>query len=244
MKKSLLEIVKDILSDTDSEDVNSISDTVEALQVAKIVESTFYDIISTRSVPEHQSLIKLTSLSDSAYPTHFVMEDNQATVTDIWYDVGPGATYEYRKLKYLDPVDFIQLVDKRGSGYTLVQDKVAGTWLRILNDSQPNYYTSFDDDHIVMDSFDSTVDTTLQESKIRALGVTYPTFPISDSYVPDVDANHFPYLIQEAKSRFFSAFKGQIDQKVEQAARRQKVYIQNDKRKFSVLNKMRRYGRG
>jgi len=56
MKKALLEIVKDILSSMDSEDVNSISDSVEALQVAKIVEETFYDIIATRNVPEHSSL--------------------------------------------------------------------------------------------------------------------------------------------------------------------------------------------
>ena len=40
IKKNLLEIVQNILSDMDSEEVNTISDTVEAMQVAQIVETT------------------------------------------------------------------------------------------------------------------------------------------------------------------------------------------------------------
>jgi len=243
MKKNLLEIVKDILSDIDSDDVNSISDTVEALQVAKVVESTFYDLISTRVIPEHQSLIKLTPLSDTNFPTYFVLEDDQAKITNVWYDVSDDGSFEYREIKFKDPKDFLNITDGRSSNYDSVSDKVAGTNLRISNDEQPHYYTTFDDEYIVFDSYDSTEDTTLQESKVRALGVTYPTFSISDSYTPDIDAVYFPYLVQEAKSRVFSVYKGQIDQKVEQAARRQKIHIQNDKRRVGELNKRRDYGR-
>lgn len=243
MKKTLLEIVKDILSDIDSDDINSVSDTVEALQVAKVVESTFYDLIATRVIPEHNSLIKLTPLSDSDFPTHFIIEDDQAKITNIWYDVSADGSFEYRELLFKDPKDFLRIVDTKSENYDSVKDKTAGTNLRILNNEQPTYYTTFDDEHIVIDSYDSSVDTTLQESKVRALGVTYPTFSISDSYTPDIDAVYFPYLTQEAKSRVFSMFKGQIDQKVEQAARRQKSYIQNDKRKIGQLDRMRRYGR-
>jgi len=244
MKVTLLEIVKNILSDMDSEDVNSISDTVEALQVSKVVESTFYDIIATREIPEHQSLLKLTPFSDSDFPTHFVLEDAQASIETLWYDVSSDGTFEYREIKYLTPHDFLKLVDSRSSGYTLVNDKVAGTKLRIKTDSQPYYFTTFDDEHIVLDSHLSTVDTTLQNSKIRALGKTYPTFSISDDYVPDIDAVFFPYLTQEAKSRCMSIFKGGADQKIEQAARRQKVHIQNDKRRTQHSDRLRRYGRG
>lgn len=243
MKKTLLEIVKGILSDVESDDVNSISDTVEALQIAKVVESTFYDLIATRVIPEHNSLIKLTPLSDSDFPTHFIIEDDQAKITNIWYDVSVDESFEYRELRFKDPKDFLRLVDAKSVNYDSVKDKTAGTNLRILNNEQPHYYTTFDDEHIVIDSYDSSVDTTLQESKVRALGVTYPTFSISDNYTPDIDAVYFPYLTQEAKSRVFSVFKGQIDQKVEQAARRQKNYIQNDKRKVGQLDRMRRYGR-
>lgn len=243
MKKTLLEIVQNILSDLDSEDVNSISDSVEALQVAKVVEATFYDLIATRTIPEHTSLIKLTSLSDSNFPTHFVIQDEQAKITDVWYDVSDTNSFDYRKLVYLEPLDFLRKTDGRQENYTSVEDKTAGTRLRITNDSQPNYFTSFDDTHIVCDSFKATVDTTLQSSKSRAMGTTHPAFSISDSFTPDIDSNIFPYLIREATSRCFSTFKGAPDQKIEQAARRQKVHVQNDKRKLGAPSKMRNYGR-
>lgn len=243
MKQTLLSIVKDILNDTDGEDVNSISESVEALQIANVVKSTFNDLIATREIPEHGSLIKLTSLSDSNFPTHFVLEDEQSKITDIWYDVSSDNTYEYRKLKYLDQIDFLLMVDKRSVNYVNVDDKSAGSNLRIINNRSPHYYTTFDDKHIVLDSFDAAVDTTLQHRKIRALGNSFPAFYVSDEYVPDIDANMFPYLIQESKSRAFSLFKGQVDQKIEQSARRQKVYIQNDKRRISSSTNRRDYGR-
>lgn len=243
MKKSLVEIVKNILSDLDSDDVNTISDTVEALQVAQIVEQTFYDIIATRNIPEHQSLIKLTPLSDSTHPTHFVLEDDQAKIDAVWYDSSLDNSFTYSEVRYLEPKEFLVRCDQRSGDYVLVEDKVAGTKLRIGTTEAPKFYTSFDDEHVIMDSYNSTVDSTLQESKVRALGRTYPVFLISDNYTPDLDASVFPYLIQEAKSRAFSVFKGGPDQKVEQAARRQKVYVQNDKYRLEAPSKKRNYGR-
>ena len=41
MKFTLLEMVQEILSDMDSDEVDSIEDTVEAEQVATIVRSTY-----------------------------------------------------------------------------------------------------------------------------------------------------------------------------------------------------------
>jgi len=94
-----------------------------------------------------------------------------------------------------------------------------------------------------MDAWKSSLESTLQESKTRAMGVTYPTFSISDSYTPDLDSSMFPYLIREATSRCISIYKGGPDQKVEQAARRQKVHVQNDKYRLEAPSKKRNYGR-
>jgi hypothetical protein len=243
MRKTLLEIVKDILSDVDGQDVNTISDTVEALQAAKVVEAVFNDLVATRQIPEHETLIKLTPLSDNQFPTHFVLEDSQTKIKDIWYDVSGDASFDYRLVRYLSPVRFLRIVDKRQGDFVYVEDRVAGTKLRIGTKDQPTYYTSFDDKHIVMDSYDSAVDSTLQNSKVRAIGTTYPVFQVTDTYVPQVDNNVFPYIIQESKSRFMSLFKGSVDQKTEQSARRVKVHMQNDMHRLGHNSKRRNYGR-
>ncbi len=54
MKRTLLEMTQSILSDMDSEAVNSISDTVEAQQIASVVEDTYYNIVAARKIPEHK----------------------------------------------------------------------------------------------------------------------------------------------------------------------------------------------
>jgi hypothetical protein len=41
MKMTLLEMVQNILSDMDSEEINSLSDSNEAEQIAKVVENTY-----------------------------------------------------------------------------------------------------------------------------------------------------------------------------------------------------------
>lgn len=228
IKKNLLQIVKDILSVMDSDDVNSLSDSLEAQAVAEVVESTYYDIISMRHLPEHKSFTKLTAASDSEFPTHFSYPTNVNSVERVWYDTSEDSTFDYTEIEFLEPIDFIERADERTSDYVLVEDKKAGTKIRVGTDSQPCYYTSFDDENIVFDSYDSTVDDTMVASKTRAYGIIYPEFNrYSDTFVPDLDADKFPYLISEAKSRAMDIFKGGTSQKIEQAARRNKSATRN-----------------
>jgi len=244
IKKNLLEIVQNILSDMDSEEVNTISDTIEAMQVAQIVETTFYNMVAARDIPEHESLLKLTAMSDTDFPTHFQYPTNVKHIEQVSYDVSSDGTYEYRVLKWEEPLDFLRKTDNRSlSSVTVVNDKSGGTKLRIFNDRMPTYYTSFDDNYIVMDAYDSTIDTTLTQAKSRAFGTTYPVFSQDDTYVPDLDATMHPYLLAEAKSSCMSLLKGGTDMKVEQSARRQKSYVQNDMYKTKKGFKRPNYGK-
>ena len=243
IKKTLLQIVQNILSDMDSEDVNSISDSVEALQVAQVVENTFYNLIATRDIPEHRSLLKLTALSASATPTHFNYPTNVKEIFNLWYDVSETATRQYRELEWVEPEVFLNRTDGLTEDFTAVSDLSGGTTIKIRNTVMPSFYTSFDDYYVVLDAHKSTEDATLQASKIRAYGATYPIFSQSDSYIPDIDDTMHPLLLAEAKSMCFSIFKGGPDVKIEQAAKRQKNYVQNDMYKTSQPNRRNEYGR-
>ena len=244
MKKTLLAMVQDLLSDMDGEPVNSLSDSLEADQYATVLESVFYDIIATREVPEHESLIKLTAISDNAFPTHFRYPDNVTDVSTVWYDTSSDGTFEYKEIKWCDPKVFLRRTDGIGSDFTSVKDKEGGTNLRIVNNAMPSFYTSFDDYHIVMNSHDSAIDSTLQASKVRAFARTFPIFNrTTDGFIPDIDDEYFPHLISEARSRIMDQFKGGVSSKIEQVASRNKVYIQNDKHRTTRLNKWSNYGR-
>ena len=240
MKTTLLQIVQSILSDMDSEDVNSISDTVEAQQIASVVEDTYYNIIAARDIPEHNKLLSLVAMSDSNKPTHFRYPTNTKAIRRIDYNIGTTSEKNFREIVWVDPLLFIQRMDETG---LLVETYDGNVDIFVSTDVAPSYYTSFDDEYIIMNSYDSSVDSTLQASKTRAFGSVYPTFSQTDSFEPDIDNTLLPYLLAEAKSTCFSLFKGGSDPKVEQAARRLKSYVQNDMYKSVRPNKRPHYGR-
>jgi len=240
MKTTLLQVVQSILSDMDSEDVDSISDTVEAQQIASVVEDTYYNIIAARDIPEHKKLMSLTALADSARPTHFRYPDNTKKIERVDYNIGTVAAKDFREIHYVDQKQFLDNMNENG----LLVETVSGSIdIFVSNDKAPSYYTSFDDYHIIMDAYDASVESTLQESKIRAFGATYPTFSQTDGHLIDLDNTMMPYLLAEAKSTCFSLFKGGSDPKVEQAARRLKSYVQNDMYKTKRANTRNHYGR-
>ena len=93
MKSTLLQIVQSILSDMDSEDVNSSTDTVEAQQVASVVEDTYFNIIAARDIPEHNKLIPLISLDEISTGDNILMvEDTKYTLLRSVATHGPLKT--------------------------------------------------------------------------------------------------------------------------------------------------------
>jgi len=240
MKKTLLQIVQDILIAINGEPVNSISDTQEAQDIASYIQTTYFNITVDRLNPEHKELIKLTALSDSNFPSHFSIPDSVRDVETLWYKNSDG---DYREICYEDPLTFLARSDKLKDSFVSVYDKNAGTELRIRNDKDPEYFTSFDNLYIILDSYNSTEDSTLQESKVRAYGTTLPVFTISDSFIPDLDSHKFPYLISEATSLAMSLDKGGADPKIEQWSRRHKSYIQNDQYRINRPKNWSAYGR-
>lgn len=240
MEKTLLSLVQSILSDMDSEPVNSISDSIEATQVASVIEDTYFNFVTTRDIPEHRRLIKITSLSDSSKPTHFQYVGRQ--IYWIRYNVDEASGTDYKEIKYIEPGAFVTR-NLDTSNVTTVYDTDAGTNLLILNDRMPTVYTSFDNETIVMDAYKSSVESTLQSTKTQAYGVVTPTFTISDSFEPDIDENLLPYLLAESKSVCFSLFKSGSDPKVEQAARRLKSFVTTGLYKTKQENVRNKYGR-
>ena len=236
MKRTLLELTQSILNDMDSEAVNSIFDTEEATQCASVIRDTYFNIVAARQTPEHDELLKLTALSDSSRPTMFLYPTNLKEIRLF--------EYNGKEVYWKDPIKFLEGMPTSGVDDTVdFTHPSSGVTLTIRTNKAPKYYTSFDNEYIVCDSYDSSVDTTLQESKSRCWGTKYPSFTVSDSFTPDLSEQMFPYLLAEAKSVCFSIFKSGSDPKIEQSARRLKSYIQNDRFKTKRDNTRNFYGR-
>ena len=247
IQKTLLDIVQEILSDVDADNVNSINDTDEAYQVAKIVQNTYYDLVSNRLFPELEELTKLDSLGDNTRPTYLKLPVSVSLLKRLEYNVEEtSGEFSFRKLHYKCPDEFLDWITIKSSEDTntiSMLDINGSTTLLIRNNRMPTCFTSFDDFHLVCDSYDADVEDTLQSSKTRALVKKIPTFNLTDSYTPDLDSTHFRLLVNEAKSTAVAVLHKTVNPKIEQSARRQRVFSQNDKHRIKQKNYSVGYGR-
>lgn len=236
-KMTVLEMTQDILNDMGSDEVNSISDTLESLQIANILQTTYYEIIDNRAEWDHLGTLgRLDASGDSELPTHMTMNDNVQQMCWIKYNVKTDAADKdvYRDMDYYSPREFMDKVNSRDSTDStikVVTDPSSSTLLHIRNDKTPTFYTTFDDQTLVFDSWLLALDTTLMQSKTQWYGFVEPTFSKLDDHVADLPSKLFSYYLAEAKSVCFTSLKQSPNAKEEQKSRRQRYQSSREKRR-------------
>lgn len=131
MKYTLLTMVQDILSSMSSDEVNSISDTSESLQVATIIKQKYFDIINRVPLPEHEQPIQLLPSLDETSPVLMYVPDGVAEIK--WL--------KYFDTNVLDGVGNLQYthdlnVDIIDNGTTSIQAAPGYLYITILPNNQ------------------------------------------------------------------------------------------------------------
>jgi|TARA_R110002110_G_scaffold104655_1_gene263752 hypothetical protein len=208
---TLLEMTQDILSDLDSDNVDDISDTVESAQVAQILKTSYFNLIDGKDWPQLKKFIRLEAAT-STRPTHMKIPDSTIDIEWVKYNTKKvGDAYDkYVDVAYKTPKDFVDLISVRKSNATdvdIVTD-ATGVTLNIKNDVAPTFYTSFDDEYLIFDSYDSAIDSTnMQQSKSQCFGKVQPTWSATNTFVADLPHQAFSYLLADAKTACFVILK-------------------------------------
>jgi len=151
----------------------------------------------------------------------------------------------YKRIEILSIEDFVHMQEQMNStesnveSFTLtINENSTGSpnkfTFYFFNDRQPKYCCIISNFYVVFDSYDNSQDSTLQSSKTECFGWVYPTFEMTDTFVPNLDAQQFPLLLNDAKSLAFSEIKNQPHQKAEEEVARQVVSLQKWK---AIANK-------
>lgn len=232
MKKSLLDVVQSILSTLDADPVSSIDDTNESQQVAEKVRDTYFEVIDEMRLPANHQLMALTGLSSASRPHVLRVPDAVSNVIFFKYNVAdPGDKAEFKEIKWKKPEDFVNLLNTRDSLNTTdyFQWSTGGVKLTIGKKADPSFYTSFDDEHIVCDSYNSTHEATMQASKTQAYCEIRPVFNMEDDFVIDLPENMMGVLMQTAENRCFFLQKLERYIPGEKAEQRRRVRAQRNK---------------
>lgn len=248
-KRTLLEITQEILNDIDGDEVNSIDDTIESSRVADIVRSTYQAMMSSRNWPHTRKLIQIESSGNDMLPTHMTLQDQLKEISLVNYNKAKASDGErrlIREVKYIEQDDFLRVCNNRDNtqaNYLTVIDPLSLTNLTIRTDTAPSYFTTFDDKTLIFDSFDRSVEDTLQKSKVQVYAYTIPPWEHTDDAIPDLPDMAFTLLIEESKSKAALRISQQPDQKAEQEAQRQNKWLARKDKRVGGGIKFPNYGR-
>jgi len=238
MKYTLLELTQQVLSNIDGDDVASISDTPESLQVVDIIRTVYDDLLSRGELAITKTLFNLTASTDVTQPVLMTKPTTIDRIEWIKYDKRlVGATDPAWDYITYQPVDlFMQNTQQLNPSATEIASMNYVTpqgftlTFNYYNDRGPMYYTSFDDNTLIFDAYDSAVETTLASNKSLGYGTFVPTFTESDSFTPNLQPHQFNLLLNEAQSRAWVQLRQTPNQKAEQAARRNWIFLGKNRR--------------
>lgn len=235
------------MNEMDSDPVNSIDDTVESQQVAQIVRSTYETLMSQRNWEHQKELIQLIPTTDPDRPNYLRVPERIKELIFFRYDVRRevDGNINYRELMYRHPDSFLRAVAGRNTkndNISVIKD-FSGTLLAIRNDIEPTFYTSFDDNHVITDAFNGNIESTLQANKTQCMAYMHSAWEHRDSFIPDMPAEAFPVLIEQAKSTSFYTLKQTGNELAQNAASYLNRRMSRKNWQIKDLNRFPNYGR-
>lgn len=245
MKQTLLGIVQDILSDMGSDRINSIGETEESNQVASVVKHTFFEMITRKDWPHLRRAAQLSNVNNSLFPTKMLIPTDASRLDYIAYSQQRqlGDNITFKQMSYMYPDEFLTYTGRRNPDNDNVIKVDDGLTYYIYTDAPPTYYTSFDDKHIIFDSWCDTLSTTTTAEFSQVVFYESVDWTTTDEFVMNLPAEAFPMLYAEAKSTCFLELKQIVNSKAEQQAVRQNYVM--GQRNWAVKGGVRypNYGR-
>lgn len=247
-KKTLLRVVQDYLTYVDGFPVDSIFDSEESQQAALIAEHVYDTVVDKNRDLAFQTVVRsLESSGDNTRPCVLLIpsEIRRIHTSEIWYNTAQSGV-NWKTVKYIPAEDFLKLADMQF--YANESNKqvmtVNGTQFVIRNDKSPDYCTSFDQQELIFDSFDSSVDTTLQESKTKVIATQAPVFLIEDDFeipLPErMQSGYTDLVIQECCAALRSMSIGTVTRRANQFTAKMQ---QSQRTVGNQLHSPKRYGR-
>jgi hypothetical protein len=225
----MLDVVQKTCEALNLDEVNSISDSPDAEQIAQIAQDSAYDLLNQSDWPFTIRLEQLESIADGARPNYLRIPDEVTRIDYIKYDnTDPADAVEgvdlvkIENIKWLPPQQFLDMTQSRNSQLTEI-DMITdfnGVRYQVYNDRGPSYWTSFDDEYVVFDAVDLTIESTLQGTKSQAHCKWIQNIVLDDSFILDAPSHFFSTWLADVKSTAFIYMKQEASPKDEQRARR------------------------
>lgn len=218
MERNLLYTTQRVLEKLNLDPVNSINDTEDALLVSREAESTFYDLMTRAEWQDKIDLIEVNSVSDLTNPTALQLGGEVHKITSLRYDVTTpdDENKKIREIIWLEPEDFLEKSYRLNTSNDNVQEVTYKDFpIFVQKDTMPNYYTSFDNEYLILDSYDEAVENTLIGTKSICYGKAVPTWLQDDTFVIPVQDSLYPLYLSMLASACSIYMNSEVNQEDE-----------------------------
>lgn len=254
MRYSLLDVVQKTLASMDGDEVNSVYDTTESLQVATMAEITYNDILTTADLPEDFRLYSLNSSGNTNLPLVMYRPEQYESLLWLKYkrnlETDSSTDLRWTMLKSVPIDEFLKRsdgLDEDAANVATMLLPTANTNVEIkyYNDRSPDYYTTFDDKTVIFSSIDLGVESTLQSSKSLAYGAYTSQFVLINSFTPGFDSGVHQIWLNETIALASARLRQVSDAKAEKSARKGWIKLQDAKEAIKMNYYLRypNYGR-
>lgn len=235
---TLLEIVQDVLDMVGLDQVNDISATEHAEMAARNVRRVYDELLTRIDIRTKKTLLKVEALSDSSLPNYLKLPTKLDNLEYFRYNVQTAdeTSSQFKTIPFVMPEEFLERTSTRNdtdSNIKTVTDPT-GVELFIRDDRAAQYWTTFDDVHMVFDAYDKEVDDAMQESKTLAYGEMRTDFQFTNDYLLPLEPVWIIYVREEAANKMFALVKQSINSKLNSDARAAKVAAQRNKSRVRV----------
>lgn len=242
-KYTYLEMVQFILSSMDSDEVTTITETIESQQVADIIQETYEELLDRRDWEFLKHRTRQLDDPTGASNVQLDIPSDVIHVECVWYK--DHDTSKFNEIQYLSPKEFISTYQNLDTSQTNIEAATIADSvdIAVYNDRVPTHWTSFDESAIIFNAFDSGTEANLQGTNSKILAEVRPTVTQADATVLDLPLRMFSLLLHEAKSSCWAQLKQETNPKAEQIARRQYIKLRELERQTVKDQEVVDYGR-
>lgn len=242
-KKTVLDFVKLIGQAISSDEIDELDESTEVTDIQSILQQTFEEIISRKSWKFLKDRPLQLDERTSDMKCNLTIPPQVTRIQCLKYVDVNG---KHTELDFLEPCDFVTMTYERNPDRDDIDtiNNADGVPLYIINDKPPRYWTSFDEEEVTLDAYESS----------KSDGVVYTDSVIIATVVPVVDwtdeAATLPVpermeilILNEAKASANYQLRQTSDPRSERIARRQNVSLRENEPKTRDTEQEKTYGR-
>lgn len=204
--RTLLEVVQGVLNSAGSDEVDSITDSTEAMTVANIAKDCFTFLSAKSHPPESKVIFNLLASGDPVRPTLMTRPKSLLNIEWVKYRIIDTDKDVFEDIEYIPFADFLQrnysLKGDNVSSFTLTVPGIGDYNINYLNDQNPCIWTSPDDNTILFDAYRADLETTLVSDKTMAYGRRDYAFSFEDGFIPYFDSQINEQWYNETKLQY------------------------------------------